>query len=90
MSHYSLQANGEDAAYLNLYLVAFQARDTMCLVTSLPDIVIPVKETHNLASNLGAKAHSSNAMINLLGERAGSIMNHFLMGSGLLSRCFCF
>ena len=90
MNHYSLQANGEDVAYINLYPVAFQARDTMYLATSLPNIVISVKETCNLASNLGAKAHSSNATINLLGERAGCITNHFLAGSGLLSRHFCF
>ena len=29
MCHYNLQANVEDAAYLNLYPVAFQARDVM-------------------------------------------------------------
>ena len=90
MSHYSLQANGEDVAYLNLYPVAFQARDAMSSATSLPDVVIPVKETRNLASNSGAKAHSSNAAINLLGERAGRIANRFLAGSGLLSRRFRF
>jgi len=45
MSHHNLQGNVEDAAYLNLYPVAFQARGAMLSAMSLPEVVIPAEET---------------------------------------------
>jgi len=64
MSHYNLRANVEDAAYQNLYPVAFQARDAMWSATSLPEIVVPANDTRKLASILGAEAYPSNAATN--------------------------
>jgi len=68
MSHYNLQANVEDAAYLNPYPVAFQARDAMWSTTSLPEIVIPANDTRKSASILGAEAKSFQCHHKLTGR----------------------
>ena len=84
------KANVEDAAYLNLYPVTFQARDARWLAISLSANPISSMETGQESVILVAEVYLAKSSINWLGNMWGCAAGHSAGWSGLLLVCFHF